>query len=1840
MAVDVLRERHPHVNFGVTRDGRIFFIDEKSRTTSWLHPLKRNPVQTGHRRVSGLPDGWEQAVTPEGAIYFIDHNTQTTTFEHPVTGRTVSHGSPKQSSTSAASPPNSPGGGPPKSPIRSPTKLRALKAPAAKREETAMVTIKGWLYRQESGGLKSWKKRWCVLADFGLFFYKDDKEHHSVGSILLPSYQISQSAPGESNKKFSFKAEHNNMKTYFFASDSQIDMERWIKSLKLAAALKGVPKKSPEPNNNTPKLIPKSAFMEWDEDEDEDVKKRFSGPPEFPPSNKSNSQSAFGPYQDQGQPRLSPEKRNTNQYPENRDPPHRRYEHFPTDPRAQVNHRPQNRQTDRARPLSEEIQPSRNYPRDNSLRPDDPQNRRSYNEPHPQERSYNEYDPRNVDPRRNTQDNRHPTYRDEVDARLGYPNRIPDYSRAAYDQEKDRENSHNQDNVYSKPVKKLNRDLSPHERFEERGGHNRTKEYRIQPSSPRHKADDNPYVHMSQHDPRSVDRPDIIPHSNHSRETSETSNYGYYSPQRAEAQQMDRLYGDERGYPQDPQILRHGRIKPEHDENYPGRSNSQHPKEPPRLYLTQDQPPVNQSSQPLQQANRENLSLPVSQNDLYVDIPHTYVNIGDALSHRNGDQISPAPHRPPLPSAVRSQYVEELAQAKTPKTSQELLDAERALEIRMQQPAYFNYPTPTSENAPHFPRGGNNYQGNHLHPGYVGYPHQNEAGHGNQNGYKSNANNLQDIDNSEEPRIIKKFQKSTMLRSGSREVLQSLDASDLARRRMSSPDNSVTRQQSKNESGDEETFLKEQISERDLLEKNNIMHQHMVEQRMNDSHSVMNESRDQDVSFSRYPGERQELDTSTNSLSGPQFVENSRRPGGQRNSLNGSNLSRVNNLFIQNAPMNDKITNRSFDGTLPQTSKAAERPTMNDYRYTADDETESETDVKKRLSTASSQVSRREESETQRPHPQSVNQRPDFGGRKGGKKPGMIHTVKEDPDMPDSQVIATAGLPGLNKKYPIGGSRIRMSISAGDLLGKTHDELVLMLIQLRRDQAAEENVRHFLRQRLEEKRHAEHRYRQIVQQSGGPVDAHLEEEHNEYTRLKYQLIEVEKGLEVYRPLVNLVHNMVNMGSLYGGDNYMMATQYRKHLLSPEEYTPPKKMIEFSRKHQEEEMVQSMKEEIRQLNQDEADLEEKLERLYELDRLLQEQSYKVISYQEDKELLEKALHGILRQQDMSRDNPRDLDNLLHQQRTIEKELSRVMHYLAEASKELEETTAENNKVEHEVALLRSKVHGDLNRSKSAPSLSEENYKNKVKMEKDLARVQDMMVGLTEQQAELSEAMKRFRRLSSGGGMENMLEKPEKESPKTNKNKSVEKLPSTYMETDLDTGDSKDLSQVQQVLHSYNSLPRGGYSQNTSPTDVGRYETLVSQNNVSLESSSLSPGGGPMENSDGQWDISEADDNTKRFFGIIPKEKPKVLTVRDVKRQSELRKENHKTRREDVSPDPSWTYDGQGVQSEEQPTSGSHGNHPVYENLPPVNSSKPWSSVLPSNPSSAPSSRRSSSLHLMGPRPFVPFHLQSNTPSPVTHVESPVTVTTNSSSFHQPQTDGVVKATRIIVQPPFNDNETNSDNGTAPVSTHSSTGMFNVKRTPKGRYMTISSSEPVKLETSFIQPTSPNTAAGDLMTNRLYVPNKVEIPERYIPDSDDESITEEEKIKREEKAEKIKRLLTKSSVQHSLSQPDVSQVGEIHQQAKEQKIKTAHLLAVSQELAKQVTLKSRQAAVERAKRRKTWSGSPSKVTGPVLDPEDLEVGQTLGSSENLSMYHRRQGSSEFIAPHHRRQENMYM
>ena len=45
---------------------------------------------------------------------------------------------------------------------------------ALKRSAEAPVSFEGWLYKQGSEGLMLWKKRWFVLSEFCLFYYKGE----------------------------------------------------------------------------------------------------------------------------------------------------------------------------------------------------------------------------------------------------------------------------------------------------------------------------------------------------------------------------------------------------------------------------------------------------------------------------------------------------------------------------------------------------------------------------------------------------------------------------------------------------------------------------------------------------------------------------------------------------------------------------------------------------------------------------------------------------------------------------------------------------------------------------------------------------------------------------------------------------------------------------------------------------------------------------------------------------------------------------------------------------------------------------------------------------------------------------------------------------------------------------------------------------------------------------------------------------------------------------------------------------------------------------------------------------------------------------------------------------------------------------------------------------------------------------------------------------------------------------------------------------------------------------------------------------------------------------------
>ncbi|XP_029607518.1 pleckstrin homology domain-containing family A member 7 isoform X7 [Salmo trutta] len=264
-------------SFGVCGDGRVFFVHDETSTTTWLHPRTGEPVNSGHMIRSDLPRGWEEGFTDEGAGYFINHNQRTTSFRHPVTGQVSRENvdfilqeqpggrmsNPQQadlrlsSTISEASTVDTASGS-----KGSRSSGRVLhfgkREQSIKRNPNVPVVVRGWLYKQDSSGMRLWKRKWFVLADYCLFYYKDSREEAVLGSIPLPSYVISAVEPEDHIiRKYAFKAshtgmrsyiynrssvigsqaEHSGMRTYFFSADTQEDMNGWVKAMNQAALM-------------------------------------------------------------------------------------------------------------------------------------------------------------------------------------------------------------------------------------------------------------------------------------------------------------------------------------------------------------------------------------------------------------------------------------------------------------------------------------------------------------------------------------------------------------------------------------------------------------------------------------------------------------------------------------------------------------------------------------------------------------------------------------------------------------------------------------------------------------------------------------------------------------------------------------------------------------------------------------------------------------------------------------------------------------------------------------------------------------------------------------------------------------------------------------------------------------------------------------------------------------------------------------------------------------------------------------------------------------------------------------------------------------------------------------------------------------------------------------------------------------------------------------------------------------------------------------------------------------------------------------------------------------------
>eukprot|EP00835_Amoeboradix_gromovi_P006009 NODE_637_length_5728_cov_0.215669.p1 type:complete len:678 gc:universal NODE_637_length_5728_cov_0.215669:3102-1069(-) len=74
-----------------TPDGRPYYVDHTTRTTTWVDPRKQQTIRINQQitttqtlsDLGPLPSGWEMRLTKFGRVYFVDHSTKTTTWDDP-----------------------------------------------------------------------------------------------------------------------------------------------------------------------------------------------------------------------------------------------------------------------------------------------------------------------------------------------------------------------------------------------------------------------------------------------------------------------------------------------------------------------------------------------------------------------------------------------------------------------------------------------------------------------------------------------------------------------------------------------------------------------------------------------------------------------------------------------------------------------------------------------------------------------------------------------------------------------------------------------------------------------------------------------------------------------------------------------------------------------------------------------------------------------------------------------------------------------------------------------------------------------------------------------------------------------------------------------------------------------------------------------------------------------------------------------------------------------------------------------------------------------------------------------------------------------------------------------------------------------------------------------------------------------------------------------------------------------------------------------------------------------------------------------------------------------------
>ncbi|XP_069195157.1 uncharacterized protein [Procambarus clarkii] len=914
------------------------------------------------------------------------------------------------------------------------------------------------------------------------------------------------------------------------------------------------------------------------------------------------------------------------------------------------------------------------------------------------------------------------------------------------------------------------------------------------------------------------------------------------------------------------------------------------------------------------------------------------------------------------------------------------------------------------------------------------------------------------------------------------------------------------------------------------------------------------------------------------------------------------------------------------------------------------------------------------------------------GGAGGGERPASLHTTPQHTFS--SSTTTTNTVPYYHHLHhhhhhhlhhqqqqppaapPVGAQesvevRGLQGVSAGELLGKTHEELVLLLIQLRRHHSALQAARHHAR--LERDSQA-----RLAQLDG----EHREEHLRRLATLNHHLHDLDKQYEMGKPLINLVDNMVKLGSLYrGGDSRLIAQQDPRRSRS---YYPANgyDSLQFSRRIQERRIVAEdlQLQEYELAAADQADLEGKVMQLYKLDKNLHQESLTIQSLQREKEMLERTLVNLHSKSHGANEGPVELERRKKQRRHLEHELSKLRAHLAVSARKLEETAAENSRLEHEMMMLRQKIQMTMARNSQRESGGTAETRH---IEAEMVRVQTLLEDLQRRRIELSHQIQKLTSANPGieirpsptgvvgaapvparrrthstwleTDLDAMITRDRGMDPPENDRRGnppvyvnaagyVEELsPNDYPESpDYIDSDYPPPPPPPEHMRSYNQLLDGQtsladpyqtdvrylHSQSTLGESKRRQPLmngdiiLDAMTGLDRDADDNKPDGEEQQQSAGHLDINDADDRMKRYYGILPKEKPlEIKTVRIVKRESTERKKDRGTGGKRVTiGDSTLTH-----LLEDDVESDAMSD---VENGPSIPSFASRSASLPRNYGrNGPGERVSMMAAMM--RTSIgnagtmsrPSNLalkksagwKSKTENPK---DRPLSAHEQLFGFAREfdQTPPASPAKSDPPSPVFK-----SAAAQEIIKEMASEAEKHRRAVPKEkrRHFTISSSRPIteardagaeegarsRDDCDMVRALRPRNhpdvvkstlSTRDLRFNEttidsvLGAPSKIYIPERYMPDEDDEKeITEEERALREQKAESIRKMLSETQTtatkgetgedQSSESEITSSSSSAFKAKVAAEKKEREHLLALNQILARQVMEKSRVVAV---------------------------------------------------------------